>query len=137
MPSWSPSGTQIIHIRYLVGVTSSEIFVMDTSGANPIRLTINNIKDAYPKYSPDVKSLAFNSKQDSGVLQVWVMNVDGTNCIQLTTYGGEKPAWSPEGKIIYVHYNYRKFNANNGTLWVMDADGGNKYQLTFNYGLIL
>lgn len=66
------------------------------------------------------------------------MNSDGSDPQKLTDYGAQDPTWTPDGKIIYVHYNYYKYHdTSNGTLWIMDADGSNKQQITFNHGLQL
>jgi Tol biopolymer transport system component len=46
-PRWSPDGDRILHLRY-VGVGFPELFLMDTSGANSVRLTNNNFDDRDP-----------------------------------------------------------------------------------------
>lgn len=138
MPFWSPDDKQIAHIRYMVGVSSSEIFLMDISGSNPNRLTFNDATDYYPKYSPDGTKIAFLSQTSNDIPQLWVMNSDGTNQQQLTTQGADLFfSWSPDGtRLVYVQHDYRKADRNNGTLWIMNADGSDKRQLTFNYGLV-
>lgn len=42
---------------------------------------------------------------------------------------------SPQGEIIYNQFDYRvsEDNKQNGTFWIMNADGSNKRQLTFNH----
>ncbi len=103
MPSWSPDGKKIVHIRYFVGFFSSEIVVMDTNGANPIRLTVNNASDRHPRYLSDGTKIAFESRPGGGLPQIWVMNADGTNPVQLTTHGGYTCDWSPDEEwIVYT-----------------------------------
>jgi len=66
------------------------------------------------------------------------MDAEGTNLIQITNDAvTSKASWSPDGRIVYVRFISTKLDVNNGTLWVMNADGSNKWQLTFNYGLVL
>lgn len=135
MPHWSPGGNKIVHIRYLVGTFSSEIFIMDSNGTNPNRLTFNNATDRHPRYSPDGTKIVFQS-QAVGVPQIWLMNADGTGLKQLTTEGGFYPSWSPDGrKIVFIGWTNNSFNSynprQNGTVWVMNADGSNKRQLTY------
>lgn len=128
MPNWSPNGNQIVHKRY-IGV-GPEIFTMDTSGNNPIRLTYNNNFDNYPKYSPDGTKITFESNAN-----VWIMNADGRDPRQLTIKGGKSPSWSPDGtKIVYIGFINPKQQYNprsDATVWVMNTDGSNKRQLTY------
>jgi Tol biopolymer transport system component len=60
------------------------------------------------------------------------MNMGGTNLKQIITSGFE-PSWSPDGqKIIYIGFTDKKYDPqNNGTLWVMKADGSSRRQLTY------
>lgn len=125
MPDWYTSD-HIVHIRYPGGSTySSEIFIMDSSGQNPVGLTNNNNTDYYPKGSPNSSKIVFSSQADGQGPRVWVVNSDGSNPTKLTETGGDHPAWSPGGtKIVYC-------NTVDGRLWTMNADGTNKIQLTF------
>lgn len=60
-----------------------------------------------PDVSPDGKQIVFVMKDDKGIPQVWKMNVNGKNKIQLTNFEEDKywltPKWSPDGKKILVH----------------------------------
>ncbi len=84
MPNWS-SDNKIVHQRYIVGIGGApEIFTMNSSGKNVVRLTYDKNFDSYPKYSPDRITIAFTSQPNGGSPQIWVMNSDGTNLKQLT-----------------------------------------------------
>ena len=127
MPHWSLDGKKIVHIRYLVGTFSSEIFLMDSSGTNPLRLTFNNATDYYPKYTPDGTKIMFQSVGESKS-GVWIMNADGSNLHWLIN--GYQPYWSPDGKkIAFISSRTETIN-DNGTIWVVDIDGTNLRQLT-------
>ena len=134
MPYWSPCNDYIVHIRYSTEhPNNKEIYVMNSSGKNSKRLTYNNCDDRYPKYSFNGTQIVFASQSENSIPQVWTMNSDGSNLKCLTSDGGMTPAWSPDGRIVYLRYNYYKFFQDNGTLWIMNPDGSNKKQLTFNH----
>ena len=66
--------------------------------------------------------IAFVSDR-KGTPDIWVMNVDGSDPVNLTQ-GQEcaSPAWSPDGmKIAYIA---------SGEIWLMNADGSNPQQVT-------
>jgi len=131
MPAWSPNGLRIVHQRY-IGVGAPEIYTMDTSGNNPIRLTFDDNFESYPEYSPNGTKIAFWSDGPSRY-GIWVMNEDGSNLVQLADRGTDSPSWSPDGtKIAYIGWTEKDYDPrNNGTVWVMNADGTNKKQLTY------
>ena len=71
----------------------------------PIRqLTSSTATNVRPAWSPDGKSIAFQSNRD-GPYHIYVMNTDGSNLRQITS-GNENddrhPNWSPDGKTIAV-----------------------------------
>jgi len=130
LPDWSPDGNHIVHSRYISGVDGKEIFRMDTSGKNPVRLTFNNLDDSYPVYSPDGTKIAFTSYPQglASQTQIWVIDTSGSNLNQLTTTQGYTCDWSPDGEWIV----YTDSRASSGRLWIMRKDGSNKHQLTFD-----
>jgi len=61
--------------------------------------------DLDPAFSPDGRKLAFVSER-SGTREVWVSNGDGTEAVQVTTFGGPlvgRPSWSPNGGMLAFH----------------------------------
>ena len=97
--------------------------------------------------SPDGTSIVFTSLKD-GDLDIYTMNVDGTNVKRLTTTPGYDggPWWSPDGKkIVYRAWHYtdpaelkayqellgkRMIRPNRMELFVMNADGSDQTQIT-------
>jgi Tol biopolymer transport system component len=72
--------------------------------ASPIRqLTSSTATNVRPSWSPDGKSIAFQSNRD-GPYHIYVMNTDGSNLRQLTSGDNDDrhPNWSPDGKAIAV-----------------------------------
>lgn len=61
--------------------------------------------------------------------QIWLMDLDGSHKVQLTTDGiNWHPSWSPDGwQIVWQRHapSDKIFN-----VWVMDADGGNQHAIT-------
>jgi Tol biopolymer transport system component len=128
---------------------SYDIFVADTNGQITRRLTENQGYDAEAVVSPKGDKIAFTSVR-SGDLDIYTMNLDGSDVRQLTHelgYDGG-PFFSADGKkIVYRAYHpktdreiaeYRellgeeKIKPISLQIWVMDADGSHKKQLTNN-----
>lgn len=93
-------------------------------------------------WSPDGQQIAFSSDRD-GIMQIWVMNFDGGDPVNLTPESAHfgQAAWSPDGsRIAYVrcvspapcNYDETAGTEDNWDIWVINADGSNPTQLT-NY----
>lgn len=126
---------------------SFDIYTADADGKNRKQLTATPGYDAEATLSFDGKKIVFTSMRD-GDLDIYTMNTDGSDVKRLTTalgYDGG-PFFSHDGKkIIYRAYHpetekdireYKDLLAENiirpmnFEIWIMDADGGNKKQLT-------
>ena len=137
--SWSPDGKQIAftageHFKHHAGYRWN-IWVMDADGGNPRKLTNHTAGDGNPDWSPDGKQIAFHSERNRDWefefprnLEVYVMNADGTNPINLTNHPARdgSPDWSPDGKQIAFHSE----RDGNWEVYVMNADGSNPINLT-------
>ncbi len=128
---------------------SYDIFVADPNGENVVRLTDTPGYDAEATISRDGQKIVFTSLRD-GDLDIYTMDADGSNLKRLTNtlgYDGG-PFFSYDGtKIIYRAYHpeaedekadYQRLLGQNLIrptrldIFVMDADGSNKRQLTDN-----
>src|SRR5678815_2155426 len=124
-PRWSPDGGRILHYRYLLGAGGlPELFVMDTTGQSPVRLTNDTVSDRDPRWSRDGSKICW-TRYVGADAQVWVMNSDGTGR-RLVTHG-ESPAFSPIGDEIL----YCDARAPAGSqLSIIDLDGTNLRRLS-------
>ena len=63
----------------------ADIWTADENGQNIQRLTVNKARDAYPRFSPDGKWIAFSSDRN-GNLDVFLMPAGGGTAKQLTLH---------------------------------------------------
>jgi Tol biopolymer transport system component len=133
-PVWSPDG------RRIAFVSNWQVYVINADGNRQRRLTRNGTRNLAPAWSPDGRRIAFESKLrrtqsspcrrcgDSLVLQVYVMNADGSKQRRLTRKGARNfaPAWSPDGRTI-AFVSKRDGNAE---IYLMNADGSRQRNLT-------
>ena len=115
---------------------------MNPDGSDVKQLTNAKTVSTYPSFSPDGKRVCFRRVVDAPGYQwdltssprnseVFVMNADGTNPVNLTknaAYDGW-PMWSPDGKKILFSSN-RAGPANIGQLYVINPDGSGLQQIT-------
>ena len=96
--------------------------------AAPASLIASTRGDFAPRYSPDGKSIAFESTR-GGNLEIWTCNGAGEECVQLTSLGSEYtglPAWSPDGKQLAFYSRVH----GRSQIFVIGADGNGLRQLT-------
>jgi Tol biopolymer transport system component len=124
-PMWLPDGSKIV---FYSSRSPAGYYAMNPDGSNPVRLD-QIPADAYElDWSPDGGRVTFTKAS-----QIWVMNADGSNQVQLTRgsrYEYGTPAWSPDGrKIAYTSYETES-GYGFSEVFAMDADGGNPTNLT-------
>lgn len=143
----SPDGTQIAYVFARGG----GIWTADADGDNPVQLTIpaTGASQIHPTWSWDGTRIAYvhvepDTASSAGFHpEIWVMNADGTNRRLLTvadpdnldTDGNEintahdanAPDWSPTDDRIAF---WSGEEASNGQVWVINADGTGRKQLT-------
>jgi dipeptidyl aminopeptidase/acylaminoacyl peptidase len=79
--------------------TNKDLYMVATTGGDPIQLTSHENNDTKPRWSPDNRYLAFLSKRGKKT-QVFLLNRTGGEAIQLTNsaQGVSDFDWSPDGK---------------------------------------
>lgn len=131
MPYWGTNMT-ILHRRFTIA-RSADIFKMDSSGNNVVQLTNSEDYERYPAYSSTCEHICYiaESNKTNGI-QLWRINRDGSQPIQLTSEGCRSFSWSPDDEIVYLNFYGDRIDVTKGTLWIMDATGEKKRQLTYN-----
>jgi Tol biopolymer transport system component len=126
-PAWSADG------RFLAFESSSatdvDIWVMNLSGTFSQNISqMPGVADRGPAWSPDGTQIAFWRQHFDGTSEIWRMNADGSNQVQLTVAGvaDSYPAWSPDGRFI-VFVSDRDGNPE---LYVMPPSGAPEVRLT-------
>ncbi|MEW6125874.1 MAG: S41 family peptidase [Acidobacteriota bacterium] len=101
----------------------ADIWTADENGQNVRRLTVNKARDAYPRFSPDGKWIAFSSDRN-GNMDVFIIPVEGGAVKQLTTHSADDTVlgWSPDSKnILFASQRGEDFL---GKLYTVSLDGG-------------
>src|SRR6266550_6160318 len=100
-----------------------DIWTADENGQNVQRLTVNKARDAYPRFSPDGKWIAFSSDRN-GNLDVFIIPATGGTPKRLTAHSADDSVlgWSPDSRAVL-------FSSNRGEdftsqLYLVSIDGG-------------
>ena len=108
-PAWSPDGRFIVFTSVRDSTREnphSQIYKIDIKTKDVTRLVKTGFTQParQPIWSPDGKTILYNMRR-FGLWQLWIMNPDGSNPIQLVRSGENisdfQPTWSPDGASIY------------------------------------
>ena len=134
-PAWSSDGTKLAFSSSM-GAGGSEIFIADSSGAGPKRLT-NGKSDISPVFNPRTNAqIAFVSGR-TGLPQIYIMDADGSNVQRVTDQGyAVSPSWSPNGLLLAFSWvrNYGPGILGGADIYVMDVASRQIVQLTHDGG---
>lgn len=103
-PQYAPNGKFYTYVSTTINDKKeyeSNIFLHDLEDNTPTQWTFGENNNSNISYSPDGKSIVFQSNR-SGLTQLWMMHTAGGEAKQLTTFtnGAFNPHWSPDGKFI-------------------------------------
>ena len=138
LPPPPPTPTPVIPPGSVVFVQRGHLVRLDLDSTQTIPLTSGKSTEWFPACSPKGDQIIYwsnavdkdSEKQDSGIYNLWKINMDGSNRVQLTfdeanlpsardqnLLVNNAPGWSQDGKkIIYCLQ---------GDIWAMDPDGFN------------
>ncbi len=115
-PQISPDGKLVAYVVGTVDLdansSASTLWLAPNAGGAPRQLTTTTKKDRHPRFSPDGRSILFESNR-SGENQLWIIDLAGGEARQLTTIATEASTgiFSPDGKqIAFVSAVYPEFS---------------------------
>ncbi len=104
-PSLSPDGRRVAFaVNFDGNGYDFDIVVVDLTDGLVHRLTNDRFTEQHPLWSPDDSQIAFESDRDSsaiGIMDIFVMNTDGSNARRALRANGSLNGWSADGKEIY------------------------------------
>jgi len=129
-PNFSPDGKWLTFCS-TEDNANSEIYIADSNGKHPRRITFNNAIDTAPTWSPTSREIAFTSDR-LGNPQIFIMDREGSN-VRRVSFGGSShhdgPAWAPTGdRIVYVSRVEAVFD-----MYILDLRSNQIIKLTEGY----
>ncbi len=128
-PRWSVNDS-IVFMSLMNGGTL-DVYVINLDGTGLRRLT-NGANNGDPVWSPDGSKISFGSDREEGnKLNIFAMNADGSNVVQLThvdvPYEAGDTNWSSDGKKITFEHDINGMKQSDpnafAEVWTMNADG--------------
>ena len=103
------------------------LWTLPIRGGAAKRITDEYYDARQPAWSPDGKSLAFQSFRD-GTWRIWTMNADGANAKAITSgpFDDREPHWSPDG----TRLAFSSDRSGNYDIWILDVKSGQVSQVT-------
>jgi Tol biopolymer transport system component len=119
-PAWSPNGATMAFGYGGIGVWN---FVSGVGSR------VDPDQGEQPTWSPDGIHIAFTSRRN-GNNDIWMMNADGSNLVNLTNNAGEdsQPTWAPDGNRIAFVSN----RDGNDEIYIMNRDGSSQTNVSHN-----
>lgn len=145
----SPKGDKILFTSMRDG--DLDLYIMDLNGKNVKRLTNTLGYDGGAFFSPDGSKIVFRASRPQGAdtieykallakglvaptaMEIYTMNVDGTNMKQVTKLGKANwaPFYHPSGKKIIFSSNHHSEKGYDFQLFMINEDGSGLEQITY------
>ena len=103
---WSPDGRFLIYDDHVPG-RAQDLLLVARDGGTPIPFLQTTADETFGQFSPDGKWIAYKSTE-SARQEVYVRDfapdrtpAHGTEKVQISIAGGDKPRWSPDGRELF------------------------------------
>ena len=151
--TFSPMGDRIVFTSVRNG--DLDLFAMDPDGSNVVQLTDRAGYDGGAFYSPDGSQIIWRALYPEegpelddymellgqgllrpNVLEIWVMDADGSNPRQVTDVGGANfaPYWHPDGDKILWSSNHHDPDGREFEIYMINLDGTGLERITNSEG---
>ncbi|HTG91301.1 MAG TPA: DUF5050 domain-containing protein, partial [Pyrinomonadaceae bacterium] len=125
-PKWLKNGNGLVMTAKDRLTGPEQIWALSHPGGEARQLT-NDLND-YRSLSLNPDSSAIVAVQSVRISSTWVApGVDAVRARQIAAGRYDTLAWTPDGRIVYASNE-----SGNSDIWIMDADGSNHKQLTFD-----
>lgn len=150
-PTVSPQGDKIVFTSTRSG--DLELYTMDLDGSNVVQITDELGYDGGAFFSPDGKKLIFRTSRpktkeeistykallkdglvEPTNMELFIVNVDGTNMRQITDLGNANwaPYFHPSGEKIVFSSNYKTERGFPFNIFMINVDGTGLEQITYD-----
>jgi len=118
--------------QHIVFEYAGDIWICNTDGTNPRRLTTFQGRETGPFFSPDGGQICFTAEYD-GNRDIYVTTTAGGNPQRLTWHPGTDQAkgWTPAGKVMFASGRTNVPNPSPEQFWTVDPAGGFPERLIF------
>jgi tricorn protease len=113
-----------------------DLWIASENGSGAQRLTDNQARDVFPRFSPDGNWIAFSSNRE-GNYDVYVVAATGGKPRQLTFHSADDNVvnWSPDGKkVLFTSARGNGVFPSVMTLWEIPAEGGIERPVPTDWG---
>lgn len=127
-PTAIPTKSFPARVAYVIGLqeVSGKIHVIDATGSNGKKLTDDDCNNAEPNWSPDGKSLVYQSSC-KGSYDIWLMDANGNGkqvLIGEVTFDEREARFSPSGvELVYVRRSKGESYNKNGDIRIYELSG--------------